>query len=149
MNADRRRRALAEGVVFAGAIVMVVALWLPWHHSGRRTRNAFDLILTVERLDVGPTVLDDVWRWLLPLVPVLGALAWIALLARRKRLFVAAVTMVALVVGLPALISLSVDGLQEAGEVIATLGLVGVASGLLASALVSRRWRSLRTGSDD
>jgi hypothetical protein len=107
------------------------------------------LILTVERLDVGPTVLDDVWRWLLPLVPVLGALAWIALLARRKRLFVAAVTMVALVVGLPALISLSVDGLQEAGEVIATLGLVGVASGLLASAVVSRRWRSLGTGGDD
>ena len=138
---DRVRR-MADWVAMGSALVMLSALWLPWHQSGARSRNAFDLVIVVDRLDVagGPMILDDMWRWLLPLVPVFASVAWVALILRRRRLFAACVVGVALAVGLPALLLLVVYRVSEPGEIVAVLGMVVLAVGLAVSRLPRWKW---------
>lgn len=131
---DGRRRFAVEPVAVGGAIVMAVALWLPWHQSGNRSRNAYDLLNGVDRLDLGPGVFGTAWRWLLPFVPALAALAWTAMVLGRGKLLFAAAGAVAFLVGLPAVLGLgTADGFREAGELIALVGLVGLATGLIRS----------------
>lgn len=109
---------------------MVGALWLPWHRSGSRSRNAFDLSTALDRLDLEPAYLGDLWEWLVPLVPIFGALAWTARVLRRNRLLVMAVAPVTVVVGFPALAALAISELRNLGEWSALLGLITVLVGL-------------------
>ncbi len=110
--------------------MMVAALWLPWHSSGERSRNAFDLSVALDRLDLDPVVLGDLWGWTVPLVPLLGAAAWVAFTMRWDRALVITVLLVALIAGLPASVGLGLDELREPGEMLALVGLAVVAAGL-------------------
>ena len=128
---ERRRRLAVDVTTIAGAVVMGAALWLPWHYSGDWARNAFDLLIAADRLDIGR--LASVWRWLLPFVPALVAVSWIAMILRRRRLLFAAVGAVAALVGVPALVGAITDDGRESGEVVALVGLTGSTAGALSS----------------
>jgi fatty acid desaturase len=75
------RRSAASGVT----LLIVGSLWLPWNLSGRRSRNAFELLDLAEELNLGPSALRNTWYWLLPLVPLVAVLALVALWTGRSR----------------------------------------------------------------
>lgn len=114
---------------------MVVALWMPWHHSGGRSRNAFELLDAAEELGVGPSLVRTVGHWVLPLVPVLAALAWIAMLLGRRRLVLATVGAALVIVSTGVLVTFDAAGSRGLGLGIALVGLVGSTTGALGSVL--------------
>ena len=120
-----------------GAVaVMIVTLWLPWHHSGERPRNAFALLATADRLDVGPGALRAVWRWLVPTIPAVAAIAWLALLFGNRRAYLLASAAVAFVVGSVAVVAIGVSGASLMGPGIALVGsataIISLAAGVWA-----------------
>ncbi len=90
------RQAAASGV----ALVLVGSLWLPWNLSGRRSRNAFELLDLAEELKLGPSLLRDTWHWLLPLVPLIAVLALVALWTGRIRWWRIVGLLLVLIVGI-------------------------------------------------
>jgi hypothetical protein len=116
----------------------VAAVWLPWHHSGQRARDAFDLLVIVDRLGIGPEVLTDLWSVLLPFVPACGAIAWIAMARVRTGLLSSAGLAAGLVVGPVAVMTIVADGSREPGIWAALAGLTGIAVGFALLAVARR-----------
>lgn len=89
------RRVLVLGVVLG---IAVASLWMPWLNSGARTRHAFELLDTANELDLGPELLRGVWKLLLPLVPLLAAVGFLAVVTARRVLSLVAVSMLVLAI---------------------------------------------------
>jgi len=124
---DTVRRRWGSGVAMAGVLMMGASLWLPWHISGERSRDAFELLQTADWLDLGPGPFRAVWRLLVPVVPALAAVAWISLLLGRRRLFLASGWAVAGIVGIAAVVVAVTQGTPWWGVATALLGF-GVAA---------------------
>ena len=130
-----RTRTTFDGFAAVGLLGVVVALWMPWHRSGGRSRNAFELLDAAEELGVGPSLIRTVGHWLLPLVPVFVALAWVAMLFERRGLALASVGAALGIVGTGVLVTLDATGSSGLGLSVAAVGLVGAATGTLGSVL--------------
>ncbi len=130
-----RSRFTFDGVAALGLLGVVAALWMPWHHSGGRSRNAFELLDAAEELGVGPSLIRTVGHWLLPLVPVLAALAWMAMLLGRRGLVLATVGAALGIVGTGVLVTFDATGSSGLGVGVAVVGLVGAATGALGAFL--------------
>ena len=133
--APSRERPSLDRVAMAAVALTIAALWLPWHHSGARARNAFELFDAAERLDIGPGALRSMWRWMMALTPAAGAVAWLAWLRRIRWGYRAAVGTVVLVAGAAAAVVLSTPGAALLGPGLALVGSVAAIS-----AVTGERW---------
>ena len=131
-----------------GVALMVAALWLPWHRSGGRVRNAFELFDAAERLDLGPGALLAVWRWIVAIAPVLAAIAWLAWLRRVRWAVVLISAAISVVVGTAASVLIVAPGGSRIGTGFALVGSVAAVSALTGE-LWSRHRREAGTPTRD
>jgi hypothetical protein len=70
-------------VTIAGAVVVLVSAFLPWHLSGEAHRNSFDLARVADTLGEVDRPFERAALWAWYAVPVLVAAAWLAATFRR------------------------------------------------------------------
>jgi hypothetical protein len=122
----------------AGAALVLVAAFLPWIHTGARTRDSFHLMRTAELLDVVTGAATFALRaWYL--VPALVALVWLAAALDRRRLMAALAAVLVVVTAAAAIVVLRSGVPVARGPDLALLASAVTAAGLVLTIRSDRR----------